>query len=74
MSFLPMLFFYIFLVDFWPNFEGPDPYENIYIWFRKVFDFSEKLLKKAPGDPKKEPKSPNYRENIATKRRNVEKK
>ena len=52
-----MLVFYTFLVDFWSNFEGPDPYENIYIWFRKVFDFSEKLLKKAPGDPQMEPKS-----------------
>ena len=59
MSFLPMLVFYTFLVNFWSNFEGPDPYENIYIyiWFRKVFDFSEKLLKKAAGDPKMETKS-----------------
>ena len=71
-----MLVFYTFLVDFWSNFEGPDPYENIYIyiWFRKVFDFSEKLLKKAPGDPKMEPKSVDFREKIAKNRQNYEKK
>ena len=56
-----MLDFYTFLDDFWSNFEGLDPYENtyIYIWFRKVFDFSENLLKNAPGHPKMELKSVN---------------
>ena len=46
----------------------------IYIWFRKVFDFSEKLLKKAAGDPKMEPKSFDFREKIATNRQHHEKK
>ena len=71
-----MLVFYTFLVDFWSNFEGPDPYENIYIyiWFRKVFDFSEHSLKNALEDPRFEPKSLNFRQKIAKNRQNRGKK
>ena len=73
-----MLVFCNCFVDFWSNFGGPDPYENTYIctstWFRKVFEFSEKLLKKAPGDPTMEPQSLDFREKIAKNRQDCENK
>ena len=72
-----MLVFYTSWVDFGSNFEGRDPYENIYIYiygFVRFLTFQKKLLKKAPGDPKLEPKSVDFREKLAKNRQNCEKK
>ena len=60
-------FFGRFLVEFW---RSRPLRKHIYIRFRKVFDFSEKLLKKAKGDPKMEPKSIDCWEKITKNRQN----
>ena len=49
--------FYRFFDQFLMFFGDPDPYESmLYTWFRKVFHFLRKSLKRPPGRPQNRPK------------------